>query len=221
VWKIVNWAGFWPLLTVVVSFLAVVASLLAAWIGGRIAGKYALLAQKQAALEARQRDQEIEQQALAGTLGAIEAELKVHKDALEPLLDLLNKTPAGLPLATMPIDQNFFIVYEANAAALGRIDNPDLLAEIVRVYGQAKGLEDALNFNHQRCALWDNLQDTLAEPDSVQNGQNTRLRQRLDNLTSELVAIKGKINRDLQTLLLDLNQLLGNLRNYLASQKKQ
>jgi len=78
--KIVNWAGFWPLLTVVVSFLAVVASLLAAWIGGRIAGKYALLAQKQAALEARQRDQEIEQQALAGTLRAIEADLKVHKD---------------------------------------------------------------------------------------------------------------------------------------------
>jgi hypothetical protein len=75
-WKIVNWPGFWPLLTVV-------ASLLSAWIGGRIAGKFAMLAQKQAALEARQRDREIEQQALTGILRTIEAELKVHKRALE------------------------------------------------------------------------------------------------------------------------------------------
>ena len=213
VWKIVNWAGFWPLLTVV-------ASLLAAWIGGHIAGKYALIAQKQAALEGRQRDREIEQQALVGTLLAIQAELKVQKNALEPLLGRLKMTPSGWPLATMPINQNFFIVYEANAAALGRIDNLDLLAEIVRVYGQAKGLEDALNFNHQRLALLSNLQDTLPELDSAQEAQNTLLRQRVDNLTSELVAIKDKIDRDLQALLLDLNQLLGNLQAYLASQKK-
>jgi hypothetical protein len=119
----------------------------------------------------------------------------------------------------MPIDQNFFIVYEANAAALGRIDNPVLLVEIVRVYGQAKGLEGALNFNHERCLLWANLQDTLPEPDSAQDGQNPRLREKFNNLTSELVAIRGKIDRDLQTLLLDLNQVLGNLVAYLASQK--
>jgi hypothetical protein len=98
--KIVNWPGFWPLLTVVVSLLAVVASLLAARIGGHIAGKYALLAQQQAAVEARQRDREIERQALAGTLRAIEAELKVHKRALEHLSDRLRETPADWPLAT-------------------------------------------------------------------------------------------------------------------------
>jgi hypothetical protein len=216
-WRIVNWPGFWPLLTVVVSF---VASLLAAWIGGRIAGNFALRAQRQAALDQRERDREIEQQALAGTLRAIEAELKVHRNALDPLSGLLQRTPPGFPLATMPIDQNFFIVYQANAAALGKIDSQDLLAEIVRVYGQAKGLEDALNFNHQRCAQWADLQDTLPEAEGSQSGQDKRLREEFNNLTSELVAIRGKIDRDLQTLLLDLNQLLGNLRVYLASQKK-
>jgi hypothetical protein len=214
--KLINWAGFWPLLA---ALLTAVATLFSAWLGGRIAGKHALRAQEQAARDQRERDRQIERQASMGILRAIEAELTVHKDALEPLLGLLKKTPAGMPLATMPIDQNFFIVYEANAAALGMIDNPDLLAEIVRVYGQAKGLEDALNFNHQRCVLWDNLRDNLAEPESVQDGKNTLQRQRLDNLTSELVAIKGKIDRDLQTLLFDLDQLLGNLRAYLASQK--
>jgi hypothetical protein len=60
-----------------------------------------------------------------GVLRAIEAELTVHKDALESLSDRLKRTPAGSPLATMPVDQNFFIVFEANAAALGKIDNQD------------------------------------------------------------------------------------------------
>jgi hypothetical protein len=100
VWQIVNWPGFWPLLTVV-------ASLLAAWIGGRIAGKYALEARRQAALDQRKRDREMEKQASMGILRAIEAELKVHKNALEPLLVRLKKTPPSLPLATMPVDQNF------------------------------------------------------------------------------------------------------------------
>jgi hypothetical protein len=92
-----------------------------------------------------------------------------------------------------------------------------LLVEIVRVYGQAKGLEDALNFNHQRSVLWGNL----LESDIPQDTQKTRLRERLENLTIELVEIKGNIDRDLQTLLLDLNQVLSNLRAYLASQKNQ
>jgi hypothetical protein len=104
---------------------------------------------------------------------------------------------------------------------LGKVDNQDLLAEIVRVYGQAKGLEGALNFNHQRCALWANLQDNLPTSDSAQSSQDRLLRERLDNLTKELVAMKRNIAGDLQTLLLDLNQVLGNLAACLASEKIQ
>src|ERR1700738_1699785 len=47
----------------------------------------------------------------------------------------------------MLVPENFFIVYESNA---GRIGDAKLLAKIVSVYGQAKGLNDALNFNHAR-----------------------------------------------------------------------
>jgi hypothetical protein len=158
--------------------MTVLASLFAGWLGGHIAGKFALRAQEKAARDQRERDREIEQQALVGTLRAIEAELTVHKRALEHLSDRVKKTPAEWPLATMPVDQNFFIVYEATAASLGKIDNQDLLAEIVRVYGQAKGLEGALNFNHQRFALWANLQDNLPASDSAQSSQDRLLRER-------------------------------------------
>jgi hypothetical protein len=65
--------------------MTVLASLFAGWLGGHIAGKFALRAQEKAARDQRERDREIEQQALVGTLRAIEAELTVHKRALEHL----------------------------------------------------------------------------------------------------------------------------------------
>jgi hypothetical protein len=53
--------------------------------------KFALRAQEKAARDQRERDREIEQQALVGTLRAIEAELTVHKRALEHLSDRVKK----------------------------------------------------------------------------------------------------------------------------------
>ena len=53
-------------------------------------------------------------------------------------------------LHTKQIDQNHFTVFESNAGLLGRIDDEQLLKQIVSVYGQSKGLVDALNFNVRR-----------------------------------------------------------------------
>jgi succinate dehydrogenase/fumarate reductase flavoprotein subunit len=57
--------------------LTCIVSLLAAIIGGWIAGKYALRAQKQAAEDQRQRDVEAERRMINNTLQAIGTELTV------------------------------------------------------------------------------------------------------------------------------------------------
>jgi hypothetical protein len=212
VWQIVNWAGFWQLLTVVVSF---VASLLAARIGGHIAGKYALKAQGQAALDQRERDREIEQQALAGTLRAIRAELLVLRaDCLQPLWNRLKAAVPG-PFPTMPVQENFFIVYESNAGLIGKIDNQTLLTTIVSVYGQAKGLNDAMNFNHLRCSTWINLQA------AQQADKRTTSVEQFANIEQELTLIRAGIDRGLGLLLEDSQKLCAQIEAHLVSQKKQ
>ena len=66
-------------------------SLLAAIVGGWIAGKYALRAQKQAAEDQRQRDVEAERRTINSTLQAIGTELTVLKadflDRLQQVYD--------------------------------------------------------------------------------------------------------------------------------------
>ena len=63
-------------------WLTSVVSLLAAVVGGWIAGRYAVHAQKHAAKEQRQSDREAERRAVNGTLQAIRPELEVFNTEL-------------------------------------------------------------------------------------------------------------------------------------------
>lgn len=150
-----------------------VVSLLAAIIGGWIAGHYAIKAQKQAAKDQRQRDLQTEQRTLNNILRSIAAELSVLKtsnfDELEKKIkqqsenrkqaqkNNLNPPP---PLAMKLTEQNYFIVFESNAAALGRIDDKSLREDIINVYGHAKGLVDHLNAIGRDFQIWRHLSDT-------------------------------------------------------------
>jgi hypothetical protein len=73
----------------------------------------------------------------------------------------------------MPVQKNFFVVFESNADALGRIRDPNLITKIVSVYGQAKGLNDALNFNHARSQVWANLDVARKGADAAPSDQLT------------------------------------------------
>jgi hypothetical protein len=105
------------------------AALIGAVIGGFMTGRYALRTQKQAAKDQRQRDQEVEEREVKGTLQAIATELKLFKEhALDPLernladlsaaRELVKKT-GGIPVDPFvknPITQNYFIIFESNTA---------------------------------------------------------------------------------------------------------
>jgi hypothetical protein len=113
----------------------------------------------------------------------------------------------------MPVQKNFFVVFESNAAALGRIRDPNLITKIVSVYGQAKFLNDALNLNHARGQVWANL-------DVAPNGAETAASNQLTNLERELSLVRAGIDRGLGILLEDSKQLCGQIEAYVASQAK-
>ena len=125
-------------------------SLLAAMIGGWIAGRYAHRAQKQAAEDQRQRDVQAERRTVNSTLQAIGTELTVLK---VDLLDRLQQMYDGRRDPDEPgfqvrgrLSRNYFAVFESNAGMLGRITDEDLREKIIRVYGSAKSLFDYLNY---------------------------------------------------------------------------
>jgi succinate dehydrogenase/fumarate reductase flavoprotein subunit len=94
-------------------------SLLAAMIGGWIAGRYALRAQKQAAEDQRQRDVQAERRTVNSTLQGIGTELAVLKaDLLNRLQQMYDeREDAGEPgfRVRARLSRNYFAVFEANA----------------------------------------------------------------------------------------------------------
>jgi hypothetical protein len=127
------------------------AALIGAVIGGIMTGRYALRAQKQAANDQRQRDQETEQRAVKGILQAIAAELEVVKDRdFDGLRESLQKheekcedeqkngIPPGPFEAIQITTVNRFSIFDSNTDMLGKIDDDQLRKKIIMVYGEAK-----------------------------------------------------------------------------------
>jgi hypothetical protein len=130
--------------------LTSIVSLLAAMIGGWIAGKYALRAQKQAAEDQRQRDVEAERRIINSALQAIGTELTVLKadflDRLQQVYDgREDLRERGFEIRG-PLSRNYFAVFQSNSAILGKIGDKDLREKIIRVYGSSKSLFDYLNY---------------------------------------------------------------------------
>ena len=161
-------------------WLTSVFSLLAAIVGGWIAGRYAVHAQKHAVKEQRQSDLEAERRAVNGTLQAIKPELEVFNTELVGELkrkfgDWDQQKPneaqqdERVPFNIPPVTQNYFTVYDLNAGMLGRITKPELTKKIVTTYARAKSLMDAVNYYAPRYQERDRLsRGTGAEPSQAQ-----------------------------------------------------
>jgi hypothetical protein len=135
-------------------------------IGGLAGGSFAVIAQIVSNLMQRGAAKRAEKRAVGATLKALTAELLViEQNFLKPLvktlqdLQNLRDTKGGFfqnvrPLQLTPSDQTYFTVFDSNASMLGRINNDQLLQDIVRVYGNAKGLFDYLNANPRLYERW-------------------------------------------------------------------
>ena len=209
--KLLSFSEFWSALT-----------------GAVVGGLFAVLVQALSNQAQRKRDRQTERQALLAILQAILAELETLKtDCLDPLRGQLKKSPPGVH-ATAPVLQNRCSVYESNAAALGKIDNSELLKKIVSVYGQIKGLLDQMNLNYQRFVANTNLLQLRANTDLLRTQQHIQTTgwqapiaivetPEVQVAIAELTEIRENMERGLGTLMDNLDPLLEDLRNYIKA----
>ena len=195
-------------------WLTSVFSLLAAIVGGWIAGRYAVHAQKHAAKEQRQSDLEAERRAVNGTLQAIKPELEVFNTELVGELkrkfgDWDQQKPneaqqdERVPFNIPSVTQNYFTVYDLNAGMLGRITKAELTKKIVTTYARAKSLMDAVNYYAPRYQEWDRLsRGTGPEPGQAQGMDpglrkwaNETIRERLDAVEKALPGLLKDIEK--------------------------
>jgi hypothetical protein len=162
-------------------------SLLAAIIGGWIAGRYAVHAQKHAVREQRASDLEAERRAVNGTLQAIKPELEVfntelvgdlkkkfgHWDKQKPRNKQQDERE---PFAIPPVTHNYFIVYDLNAGMLGRITKAELTKKIVTTYARAKSLMDAVNYYSPRYQERERLSHGMGSEPAQAQGMDPGLR---------------------------------------------
>jgi hypothetical protein len=157
------------------DFILAAIGLIGAVIGGVLTGYFALHAEKQAAVDQRKRDLEIEVHATKSVLRAMDAELKVFKSEIfDPLeTDLSDQArrrslrPTVRPMAMKRTEQNRLMIFESNASVIGKIDDYELRARIIRLYGVMAGLLDHLNAMARDFERWRSLDDGDLEKQTV------------------------------------------------------
>ena len=132
-------------------------SLVSALIGGFIAGFLTVLAQDKAIRAQRQAVQDAETREVSGILKAIEEELSDVDGWFIDWLEKALKDRPQQPLDVTPTRQNPFTIFDANAAAIGKIADPELRQLIVRSYIRAKTLLDLVNHYAEKYTVWEQL----------------------------------------------------------------
>src|ERR1051326_101557 len=131
----------------------IIATIVAGYLGGRVGAKATRQATEQTLREAASRDEANRGAILRGVLLGIRAEFEQLLEIAEKEehigedLDAAIKAGEGLHVI-YPIHQNFFIVYESNAALIGQMPDERCVA-IVKTYLIAASLVNALKHNSE------------------------------------------------------------------------
>ena len=110
----------------------------------------------------------------------------------------------GVPLNVPPIRENYFVVFDTCATALGKIDNEELRANILGAFYQAKILIEAINYQNQRSQERERL--------DREGLGHIAMRMDPDLKTWADVTIRGRLER----LKLVMPSLLDDIETYVA-----
>jgi hypothetical protein len=179
-------------------------------VGGMVGGFFAVLAQIIANFWESRLRHEDERRSIHGMLQALDTELTVFKtdflDRMKQMCDDVDEVRRrGLgsrgPLSITSSKQNYHVVFESNAAMLGRIGDEKLRERIIRIYGSNKSLFDYLNYySRQSDAL-----AQLAQPTQEGNA-----------LFGKLEELEQKIKAQIEEMQKDLPRVQEAVRGYLA-----
>jgi hypothetical protein len=189
-------------------------SIVGGLVGGMVGGFFAVLAQIIANLWQSHLGQKAERRSIDGMLQAIDTELTLFKtDFLDRMQQMCHgpdkPRSQGLanpgPFLIISSNQNYHVVFESNAAMLGRIRDERLREMIIRVYGSAKSLFDYLNYYSRQS-------DALAQIPQPTRGENA--------LSARLEELEQKIKTRLEELQRDVPRVQESVRAYLANKSR-
>ena len=175
-------------------------SLVSALIGGFIAGFLTVMAQDKAIRAQRQTVQDAEAREVSGILKAIEEELS---DVYGWYIDWLEKTLKDRPqqpLNITPSHQNPFTIFDANAAAIGKIADPELRQLIVRSYIRTKTLLDVVNHYAEKYTVWEHLRHGIGGDASRALSMRDELLIRTSDIERLIKEVKPIVTRSLELL---------------------
>ena len=175
-------------------------SLLSALIGGFIAGFLTVLAQDKAIRAQRQTVQDAEVREVSGILKAIEEELSDVDGWLIDWLEQALKDRPQQPLNVTPVYQNPFTIFDANAAAIGKIADPELRQLIVRSYIRTKTLLDLVNHYAEKYTVWEHLRHGIGGDASRALSMRDELLVRTSDIERLIKEIKPILTRSLELL---------------------
>ena len=139
-------------LNVVVSFLGVIVSAVAALLGAAIGGFATFLVGKQAVRAQQLRDTAAADEEVRAVLQAVAEELHaLYEMHTGPTggAHWIEAAMAGEPIAFhYPIYDRYFVVYESCASQIGKIPDASLRRKIVAVYAYLRALVDTVRLNN-------------------------------------------------------------------------
>jgi hypothetical protein len=181
--------------------------------GGLVGGLFAVHAQDKAIRAQREDALATERRQVNGIVQSIEQEIKEIQrwfGSLEEIFKARDKEgKSNEPVNIAAVNQNLFIIYDSNAAALGRIANVELRQNIVQFYTRAKTLVDLLNQNNTQFAAWNRLRTGIGNDPS----QSMQLRPDLINWAHKI----QKSFNDLEPMAARLLNLLEKYLNVSAT----
>jgi hypothetical protein len=189
------------------------AAILGAFVGGVMAGWFALRAQEQAAKDQRTRDRETESETISGTLEAIATEVEIFKvkflDAFKRVFEIANpdKSPAD-SIKFARVKQSLFSVFDSNAAIVGRIPDAELRRKIVATYITLKALVDVVNHYTEKQEEW----TRISHQSNIPGGGILELKGGVEKWA-------GNVRRFIPELEEEIIDLLGEIKKYLDRRK--
>lgn len=126
--------------------------------------------------------------------------------------DLTKLNPGDMYMSYYPLSQNYFVIYDRNAAQIGSLDNENLQRAIIAFYCRAKGIVDDHQFHnrvldeHTRLSYLARISPT---PDILEalNNNETMIKNNTQGLVSlcnevgqRLVDMKREIRREVKSI---------------------
>lgn len=182
----------------------------AAIIGGCIAGFFSLYAIKQTFKNQQTHADENEERLIKALLQAIHDEIETvwnqYQDTMGTDIEALGENK---PLNYYyPLISDYFTVYNGNSFLIGRIENDDLRKQIILTYTLAKGMVDSFRLNNDFVSKHELAQKIRRETALVKD------RRHVEVLRDTLISYAKKLKARHQTLKAEVNKLLRDLRKH-------